>query len=163
MAGALAQAAQWLAATPVAVAMRDGVWLYPAVETVHIVGFAILVGAVAMFDLRVLGCARRLPVDALGAHLLPWAAGSLLLIVPAGLLLFASGPAEFLANPTFGVKLALIALAGVNALAFHAGVYRGVGAWNVGTPAPLGARAHALLSLLLWIGVIACGRLLAYT
>jgi hypothetical protein len=159
----LAPPAEWLAATPVAVAMRDGVWLYPIVETVHIAGFAILVGAVAMFDLRLLGYARRLPVDALAAHLLRWAVASLLLVVPAGLLLFASAPGDYLSNRTFGVKLALIALAGVNALAFHAGVYRGVAGWNVATPAPRTARAHALLSLLLWFGVIACGRLLAYT
>ncbi|QGZ39013.1 hypothetical protein IP92_02782 [Pseudoduganella flava] len=52
----------WLAGTPVARAMRDGVWLYPAVETVHIIGFAVLVGAVAMFDLRVLGFAHCLLV-----------------------------------------------------------------------------------------------------
>lgn len=159
----VASATAWLAATPVAVAMRDGVWLYPIVETIHIVGFSILVGAVAMFDLRVLGCARRLPVRELGGHLLPWAMGSLLLIVPAGLLMFASGPADFVANPTFGWKLALIAVAGINAALFHVGVYRGVAAWDVHTQAPPGARAHAVLSLLLWVAVIACGRLLAYT
>jgi hypothetical protein len=159
----LAACSAWLAATPVAAAMREGVWLYPLVETVHIAGFSILVGAVAMFDLRVLGCARQLPVRGLGAHLLPWAAASLLLIVPAGLLLFASQPADFLGNPTFALKLALIATAGVNAALFHAGVYRGVAAWDVAAPAPRRAKAQAALSLLLWAGVIACGRLLAYT
>ncbi|QBE65075.1 hypothetical protein [Pseudoduganella lutea] len=162
-AGWLSVLAGWLAATPVAAAMRDGVWLYPVVETVHIAGFAILVGAVVLFDLRVLGCARNLSVRALGAHLLPWAAASLLLIVPAGLLLFASQPRDFLANPVFALKLALIALAGVNALVFHIGVYRGVSAWDVAMPAPAGAQAHAALSMLVWFAVIACGRLLAYT
>ena len=162
-AGWLTAPADWLAGTPVAAAMRDGVWLYPIVETVHIAGFAILVGAVAMFDLRVLGCARGLPVRALGAHLLPWAVASLLLIVPAGLLLFASQPRDFIANPAFALKLALIAVAGLNALVFHIGVYRGVAAWNVDRSAPAGAKAHAALSILLWFGVIACGRLLAYT
>ncbi|QGZ39009.1 hypothetical protein IP92_02786 [Pseudoduganella flava] len=153
----------WLAGTPVARAMRDGVWLYPAVETVHIIGFAVLVGAVAMFDLRVLGFARRLPVRALGAHVLPWAAASLLLIVPAGLLMFASAPQDFIANPTFRLKLALLAAAGVNAALFHVGVYRGVAHWDAGVAAPVLARAQALLSLLLWTAIVACGRLLAYT
>ncbi|TWI66359.1 hypothetical protein IP91_02172 [Pseudoduganella lurida] len=152
----------WVAGTPLAAAMREGVWLYPLVETVHIVGFALLVGAVAMFDLRVLGCARGLPVRALGRHLLPWAIGSLLLIVPAGLLMFTSQPAQFAANGTFQLKLALIAAAGINAAAFHLGVYRGVARWDVGAAAPVGAKVHALLSLLLWVGVIGCGRLLAY-
>jgi hypothetical protein len=153
----------WLAATPLAQAMRDGVWLYPAVETVHIVGFAVLVGAVAMFDLRVLGFARRLPVRALGAHVLPWAVGSLLLIVPAGLLMFASAPQDFIANRTFQLKLALLAAAGANAALFHAGVYRRVDLWDAGVKAPALARAQALLSLLLWVAIVACGRLLAYT
>jgi hypothetical protein len=161
--GWLAACTAWLAATPVAEAMREGVWLYPLVETVHIAGFSILVGAVAMFDLRVLGCARSLPVRALGAHLLPWAVASLLLVVPAGLLMFASQPADFIGNPTFALKLALIACAGINAALFHVGVYRGVAGWDVATAAPLLAKAQAALSLLLWVGVIGCGRLLAYT
>lgn len=160
---ALAPWAAWLAATPVAAAMRDGVWLYPVVETVHIVGFSLLVGAVAMFDLRVLGCARRLSVRLLAAHLLPWAVASLLLIVPAGVAMFASQPRDFLGNPTFLLKLALLVAAGVNAALFHVGVYRGVAHWDLDRAAPPLARAQAALSLLLWIAIIGCGRMLAYT
>ena len=63
-------------------AMRDSIWLYPAVETVHIIGFVILVGAVIMFDLRVLGVSKRVPVRMLAQHLLPWSVAALLLIVP---------------------------------------------------------------------------------
>lgn len=153
----------WLEASALAQAMRGGLWLYPVVETVHILGFVILVGAVAMFDLRVLGCARGLPVDALGRHLLPWAVASLALVVPAGLMLFSAHPQDFLGNRVFLFKLGLIALAGVNALLFHLGPYRTVAAWNSGVAAPAAARAHALASLALWIAVIGCGRFLAYT
>jgi hypothetical protein len=163
MPGWLAAWSAWLAGTPVGAAMREGTWAYPLVETVHIIGFSTLVGAVAMFDLRVLGCARALPVRALGAHLLPWAVGSLLLVVPAGVLMFASQPQDFIANPVFQLKLLLLAGAGLNAALFHAGAYRGVTAWNVAVAAPRGAKAHALVSLLLWVAIIACGRLLAYT
>lgn len=159
----LASWAGWLGSTPVAGAMRDGVWLYPLVETVHIVGFAVLVGAVVLFDLRVLGCGRRLPVRILGAHLLPWALGSLLLVVPAGLLLFASQPGDFLGNPTFQLKMALLLAAGLNAALFHVGVYRGVDGWATGVRAPVLAQGQALLSIVLWVAIIACGRLLAYT
>jgi hypothetical protein len=155
--------AAWLAATPVSQAMREAPWLYPIVEIVHITEFAVLVGAVALFDLRLLGCARELPLRALAAHLLPWAVGSLLLIVPAGLLMFASQPGDFLANGTFLLKMALLLAAGVNAGAFHLGVWRRVPAWDVQLPTPPGARLHAVMSLLLWVGVISCGRLLAYT
>ena len=153
----------WLEATQLAAAMRGSVWMYPIVEIVHIVGFAILVGSVAMFDLRVLGFARSLPVKALGRHLLPWAVAALALIVPAGLLMFSAHPHELAANKVFQLKLALIVAAGLNAALFHAGSYRGAINWNDGAPAPLAAKAHAAASLLIWIAVISCGRLLAYT
>lgn len=150
----------WLQASPLAAAMKSGVWLYPIVETVHIIGFVLLVGSVAMFDLRVLGLGRALPVRALARHLLPWSVGSLLLVVPSGVALFATGPQEFFANRAFVLKLVLMGVAGVNAALFHAGAYRRVDQWAPRAPAP--ARLHALASLLLWVGVIASGRMIAY-
>ncbi len=145
----------------VAIAMRGSTWLYPIVEIVHIVGFSVLVGSVAMFDLRVLGFARAVPVHAAGRMLLPWAVGSLLVIIPAGLLLFTAHPHELAANKVFQLKLLLIALAGLNALSFHLLVYRTAATWPITAPAL--ARVQAVASLGVWIGVISCGRLLAYT
>ncbi|MDK6078885.1 DUF6644 family protein [Massilia varians] len=156
----LQDAASFAASLPLAQALREGAWLYPVVETLHIIGFTVLVGAVAMFDLRVLGFGRQLPVKALARHLLPWSAGSMLLIVPTGLLLFVADPLALLANRVFLLKLGLLVLAGMNALAFHAGPYRQPDAWP--ERAPPRAMLHALLSLALWFSVIACGRLLAY-
>lgn len=155
-------AAAWLEGTPLSQAMRGDPWLYPAVEIVHIFGFAVLVGSVVLFDLRVLGFACGIPVRPLARHLLRWAIAALLLIVPAGLLLFAAHPGELARNPAFQLKLALIAAAGLNALAFHVFPYRRVANWERDAPAPPAARAQALLSILLWVGVITCGRLLAY-
>ena len=160
--GAFDAALAALAATPLSQAMRADPWLYPLVEIVHIFGFAVLVGSVVLFDLRVLGFARGLPVQALAHHLLRWGVAALLLIVPAGLLLFSAHPGELARNPAFQWKLALIAAAGLNALAFHVFPYRGVAGWNRELPAPPAARFHAALSILLWVGVITCGRLLAY-
>ena len=157
--GGLAGLAQWIAATAPAEAMRTNAWLYPAVETVHIVGFVLLVGAVAMFDLRVLGFGRALPPRELARHLLPWSAGSLLLVVPSGLLLLSAQAADMLRNPVFLLKMVLVVVAGLNALAFHLGSW-----WRTrGSGAPtVAARVNAALSLLFWIAVIACGRMLAY-
>lgn len=152
----------WLAGTALSQAMRTSPWLYPFVEIVHIAGFSVLVGSVVLFDLRVLGCARGLPLRALAGHLLRWALASLLLVLPAGLLLFSAHPVELLANPAFLPKLGLISLAGLNALLFHLLPYRTVAAWDQALPAPPLARLLALVSILLWLGVIACGRLLAY-
>ena len=157
-----ADAFAWLAATPLSVTMRTASWLYPVVEIVHIAGFSVLVGSVVLFDLRVLGFARDLPVAALGDHLLRWALASLLLVVPAGLLLFSAHPVELANNPAFILKLVLIVIAGLNALAFHLLPYRSVASWDRDGPAPPLARFGAVLSILLWLGVISCGRLLAY-
>ncbi|HWR77854.1 MAG TPA: DUF6644 family protein [Thiobacillus sp.] len=152
----------WLERSGFAQAMREWLWLYPAVEIAHITGIVLLVGAAAMFDLRLLGVSRALPVNQLARHLLPWSAAGLALVAGTGLMMFSAHATEFWINPAFLVKMTLIVLAGLNALAFHAGVYRTVSGWNTGARAPATAKAAALASLLLWVGVIACGRLLAY-
>ena len=78
----------WLETSQVAVAMRQWLWLYPAVEIVHILGFVTLVGAAFMFDLRLLGFTRHLPVSGMATHLLRWSRLSLLLVIPSGVLMF---------------------------------------------------------------------------
>lgn len=153
----------WLETTPLSHAMRSSLWLYPIVEIFHIVGFVTLVGTVAMFDLRVLGFSRSLPVQALGRHLLRWSVASLVLVIPAGLMMFSAHPHDFVNNRVFQIKLTLIAAAAINAILFHTGVYRSVAEWNKDVPAPTLAKGQAIGSLAIWIGVISCGRLLAYT
>lgn len=149
-------------ALPLARAMRESLWMYPIVEIVHIVGFVILVGSVVMFDLRVLGLSKQIPVRALSRHLLPWSLAALVLIVPTGLLMFSAHAADFLDNGAFQLKMALLLTAAINAAYFHTGPYRTVQWWDTGVRAPLAAQASVALSLVLWIAVISCGRLLAY-
>ena len=146
----------------IAKAMREELWLYPAVEIVHIIGFSILVGSVVMFDLRVLGLSRRIPVRALARHLLPWSVAALLVIVPTGLLMFSAHAGDVLGNRAFQLKMALLLTAGMNAAIFHTGPFQSVAAWDTDVAAPLGARISVALSLVLWFSIIACGRLLAY-
>lgn len=146
----------------IAKAMREELWLYPAVEIVHIIGFSILVGSVVMFDLRVLGLSRQIPVRALARHLLPWSVAALLIIVPTGLLMFSAHAGDFLGNRAFQLKMALLLTAGMNAAIFHTGPFQSVAAWDTNATAPLGARISVALSLLLWFSIIGCGRLLAY-
>jgi hypothetical protein len=142
--------------------MRQWLWLYPIVEIVHIVGFVVLVGAAVMFDVRLLGLSRHLPVTGMARHLLPWARGSLLLVVPSGLLMFIAHATEMAANPAFLLKLACLVAAGLNALLFHRGVFASVNVWNQASVAPTMAKMAALASLVLWVCIITCGRLLAY-
>jgi uncharacterized protein DUF6644 len=145
------------------VAMRQWLWLYPIVEIVHLSGIALLFGSIAVLDLRLLGLSSSVPVRRLAAHILPWTAASFLLIVPSGLAMFVAHAGELIGNPVFVLKVCLILGAGVNAAVFHAGAFRGAADWDVNRAPPAAARIAAGLSLLLWLSVIACGRLLAYT
>jgi hypothetical protein len=146
----------------IAKAMREQLWLYPAVEIAHIIGFSILVGSVVMFDLRVLGLSRRVSVRALARHLLPWSVAALLVIVPTGLLMFSAHAGDFLNNRAFQLKMALLLTAGMNAAIFHTGPFQSAATWDTDVTAPFGARISVALSLVLWFSIIACGRLLAY-
>jgi len=143
-------------------AMRQWLWLYPSVEAIHIAGIALLFGSIAVLDLRLLGMSQDIPVRKLARHVLPWTAASFLLIVPSGMMMFTAHAAEFIGNPVFPIKMCLILAAGANAAVFHAGVFRSSAAWDVGVPPPTAARAAGAVSLLVWLSVIACGRLLAY-
>ena len=143
-------------------AMRQSLYLYPVVETVHIVGLALLFGSIAVLDVRLLGVGRGLSITRLSRHVLPWTIGSFVLIVPSGLAMFTAHAMEFIDNPAFLLKLGLILAALVNAGLFHTTTLRAVEGWDTQGRPPAAARIAAGLSLALWIGVIACGRFLAY-
>lgn len=144
-----------------AASIRGSAWLFPVAETIHILGFVILVGSVVMFDLRVLGLSRTMSVRALAGHLLPWTLGSVAIVVPTGVLLFLAQP-ELLTNRVFIAKLGLLALAAANAAAFHAGPYAHIGQWDRDVTAPASARLIAAASILIWVAVITAGRFIAY-
>jgi hypothetical protein len=147
-------------------AMREWLWLYPSVEIVHIVGIALLFGSIAVLDLRLLGFSRSLSVKRLGTHVLPWTAASFLLIIPSGLAMFTAHATEFVQSDVFVLKMLLIMAAGLNAALFHTITFRTADVWDSEEmrrlPPPPSARLAGALSMLLWIAVIACGRLLAY-
>ena len=129
-------------------------WAYPALEVVHLLGLALLLGNLVAFELRVLGAAPALPLAAHARLALTLALAGFALLALSGLLMFASQPQELLANRAFLAKLGMVALAGVNAAAFHA---RG-GLARMDRI----ARVQTLLSLGLWIGAIIAGRWIAY-
>ena len=147
-------------------AMRESLWLYPAVEIVHILGIALLFGSIAVVDLRLLGFSRSISVRRLAGHVLPWSAAAFLLIVPSGLMMFIAHASDLIASPVFAVKMCLIMGAGLNAGLFHTIVFPSVEVWDSEEMRKLGpppsARVSAAVSLAIWISVIACGRLLAY-
>jgi hypothetical protein len=152
----------WLENTSWALTIRQSFWLYPGLEIIHITGIAILVGAAFMFDLRLLGYGRNLPVISLAQHLLSWSKRGLILVVPSGILLFITNAEAIGTDPTFWLKMVLLACGGLNALVFHRFTLKGPGDWHRQESLPLKAKAAAVISIGVWIAVIACGRMLAY-
>jgi hypothetical protein len=152
---------EWLEYTDLAVSIRRSPWLFPAIEIIHIIGFIFLVGSAFLFDLRLLGIARRLSVEEVANYVLPWSRRSLLFVVPSGLLLFISQAKALSTNGVFGLKLILILMALTNAGIFHRFTFRSVSNWST-SDTPAAAKAAALISLALWTCVITCGRLIAY-
>jgi hypothetical protein len=152
----------WLENSALSAVIRQWLWLYPIVETVHILSLAILFGSVAMFDLRLLGFSCHLLVTDMARHLLPWSYMGFGFVVLSGFLMFAIDATEIAANPAFRLKLLLILGTGINAVVFHGGPYKSVKMWNRGVEAPIVVKMIAVLSLVLWTAVIICGRLIAY-
>ncbi len=129
-------------------------WAYPALEALHIVGIALLLGNLALLELRVWGLAPELPLRPLARLSLALSLGGFGVLALTGLLMFATQPNELLANRAFTLKMGLILLAGLNAGWFHA---RG----SLDRPDRT-ARWLTVLSLGLWLAVIICGRWIAY-
>lgn len=152
---------EWLEHTALAIYIRDSPLLFPVIEIIHIVGFVILVGSAFLFDLRLLGIAKQLPLKEVASYVLPWSRRSLLLVVPSGFLLFISQAGALSTNSVFGLKLILILLALTNAGIFHRFTFRSVSNGSV-SETPSAAKLAAIASLLLWTSVITCGRLIAY-
>lgn len=136
---------RWLAASP---------WAYPALEVAHIAGIALMLGSLALVELRIWGYGAPLPAAALARAGLRLSVGGFALVAASGLAMFAAHPGELLSNRAFGVKIALVACNGVNAALFH---WRG----SLGR-ADAVAKAQTVLSLGSWLAVIICGRWIAY-
>jgi hypothetical protein len=151
-----------VAASPLALLVRESIWVYPALETVHVLGLALLFGAIVAFDLRVLGLNKELSVSRLWHHVKPWIWTGFVLAFASGVLLFIGDAADFAANPALQIKMALLALAGVNAAVFETRLRASVAAWDRDAPAPRAARISAGLSLTLWISILIAGRMIAY-
>ena len=134
--------------------LRAHVWAYPALEVVHIVGIALLLGNLMALEIRVWGGAAALPVKALARLSLGIALAGFALAAASGLLMFATQPAELLANRSFVLKMGLLTAAACNAAWFH-----GRGSLD---KLDLMARVQMWVSTAIWLGVVACGRWIAY-
>lgn len=149
--------------TPWSIALHESLYVWPFVESTHVLTLGLFVGTAAMLDLRLLGLAlANVPVSDLTRRILPWTRGSFAVMVTTGLLLFYATPVTYYHSLFFRLKLVLLTFAGINVWLFHGRVHRGVDAWAESPVVPRAARVAAVVSLVSWAGVVVSGRLIAY-
>ncbi|MGR2740644.1 hypothetical protein ACUY1T_19530 [Billgrantia sp. Q4P2] len=145
----------WLAETALAEWVRLSRWGYAAINALHVLGIALLIGSIVALDLRLLGWRKQLPPHELGRLLQPVAVGGLLLAMTTGGGLFLADPSGYAAMPLFLFKLTLIVLGIANALLLNLGP-------GLAGATPRRLRLAGSLSLLLWPAVLIAGRFLAF-
>ncbi|WP_404712550.1 DUF6644 family protein [Sphingomonas sp. MMS24-J13] len=137
---------------------------FPLLESIHVIAIVTVFGTVAMMDLRLLGLAStNRTVTAVSHDTLRLTWGAFAVALATGSLLFVSRAASYTVNPYFLWKMVLLLLAGLNMALFHAFTWRGVERWNAGSSIPLAAKVAGGLSLLFWVAVVFCGRVIGFT
>ena len=154
----------WLEATSLAVFIHRTAWAFTTVELVHVFAISLVVGTIAMVDLRLLGLAStKRPFTELAGQVLPFTWVAFVLAVMAGSLLFISQATAYFASTTFRIKMLVIILAGINMLVFELITVRGVQDWDRKPVPALPARLAGGISLTCWILVVIFGRLTGFT
>ncbi len=137
--------AQWISDSSLSLAIRESVWLIPMIQITHIVAIAMIVTAAAMITARIAGLANRTQtMRETAQRFLPWIWTGLIILAPTGIVLIIAEPQRTLGNATFWWKMAMLALAVGLTASFQASLRRDAAAW-------------------VWLGIVATGRLIAYT
>ena len=154
---------QWMAALPASVALRESLYVWPFLESAHVLTLGLFAGTAAMLDLRLLGVSFG-PIRAseFTNRLLPWTRAAFAVMAATGLLVFFANPARYYQNLFFRVKVVLLVAAGLNILYFHSRTHHGIEGWDASRRPPKAARMAAVVSLTAWAGVIVAGRMMAY-
>jgi len=155
---------EWLQRTAVAVSIRDSLYTFPVLESIHVVGLALVFGTIAILDLRLLGVASTdRPVSRLMADLLKWTWAAFAVTALTGGLMFSTNALVYFHNTFFRAKMILLVLAGLNMLVFELTARKTIDRWDRESTTPSSAKVVATISLVIWIGVIVAGRVIGFT
>ena len=152
---------EWLQTFPAIASFMETAWGWPIVESIHFVGLTLLFGAIAAWDLRLLGVAKQVPLAAFH-RLVPFAVIGFVINAVSGSFFLMTVPNQYIYNPAFLLKMACVLLAGVNVAVFYATMFRQVWATNAPSGESPFARVSGAVSLTLWIIVIVCGRMITF-
>ena len=154
---------EWLASTPWSIELHESLWVYPIVESVHVLTLCLFLGTVILLDLRLLGVTfRGASTWEVQRRLQPWTICGFVLMVISGALLFYAIPVRTYQNIFFRIKVAMLLFSGVNVAVFYRTVFREIREWHLDPFPPKRARVAAALSLTMWGCIVICGRLIAY-
>jgi hypothetical protein len=154
---------EWLGSTPWSVALLESLYVWPFVESTHVLTLALFVGAAVMNDARRLGLSlTSVPASEVTSRLLWWTRAGFVVMVTTGLLLFYSSPLRYYHNIFFRMKVVLLIVAGINVWLFHTRIHRRVAKWDLDTVPPRAARVAGAVSLTVWALIVVAGRLIAY-
>ncbi len=154
---------RWLGSTSWSIALHESIWVYPIVESVHVLTLCLFLGLVVIMDARLLGVGlRKVRASEVVTRLAPWTIAGFIVMVISGSLLFYAIPVKAYLNIFFRIKVAFLLLAGINTAVFHLTIYRKIGEWEFDAVPPLRARLAGGLSLFLWAGIVVAGRMIAY-
>jgi len=152
-----------LGETSWSVALHESEIAYSIIESFHVWSLCLFFGMTVMFDLRLLGWTMRgVPVSEVIRRLQPWTIAGFVMMVISGTLLFYAIPLRSYQNIFFRGKMLLLVLAGLNVLIFHSRVFPSIATWDADATPPRTARIAGALSLVLWIGIVFSGRMIAY-
>lgn len=156
---ALTSLMEWLQSWPLAVFIHKTPWAFTTIAIVHVVAISLVIGSIAVVDLRLLGLAStKRPFTELARAFLPWTWSAFAVAVVAGSLLFISQAAAYFVNTVFWIKMCVLMLAGINMLIFELIIVRGVEKWNLAAAPPAAARLAGGISLVCWALIVAFGR-----
>ncbi len=154
---------EWVDALPSSAAIRESIYGYPALLTIHVLSMCLFAGLIIMMDLRLLGVGnRRTPFSEVQRSFFTAQMVGMALSAVTGLILVYGQPTRFFDNIFFWIKMLMMALAGANALVFHYTTYASIAEWDSAHVMPFRSRFAAVVSIVLWVSIIASGRLIAY-
>jgi hypothetical protein len=155
---------KWLEDTSVATSIRQSLYVFPLLESTHVLGLALVFGTIAVIDLRLLGVASsHRPFRRVASDIFQWTWAAFALTAITGALMFITNAGVYYHNGYFRAKMALLALAGLNMAIFELTAGRSVAKWDEAPAAPRAGKAAAVASLAIWIAVICMGRIIGFT
>ena len=155
---------EWLQAGSLATFIHQTKWAFTTIEVIHVIAISLVIGTIAVVDLRLLGLAStRRSFTELARPILKWTWAAFALAAVTGSLLFISQAAGYFVTTTFRIKLLIMIVAAVNMLIFEFMTVRGVQEWDKNPTPPTPARVAGGISLACWILVFVFGRWTGFT